>query len=112
MASSSVKPGIVQHDDRAAQRAERLAVDDEDGGNGERPVSARADEVELVEQSTDTAQRFAEHLDSSGKSQPLGRDGRGVSGHDSHYLIPAPVLGTLDSPASTSWTTSVTLPHE
>ena len=73
---------VVQDEERSAQRADRLAVLDEDGRDGERPVSARADELKLVEQSTDTAQRFAEHFRQFGKSEPFGFDGRGVSGHE------------------------------
>jgi hypothetical protein len=59
--------GILQHDDRAAQRGQRRAVDEEDVGHRERAVPLAADEVVIVEQPADPPQRLAQSLDEFGQ---------------------------------------------
>lgn len=80
------EPGVLQHDDRAAQRAERHAVGDEHLQNFREDAGAlRADEVTVIEQSTHPPERLAEHLGEVGHGEPGGLDnGDGFFGH-LHY---------------------------
>ena len=67
IASSSVKPASCST--KIVPRSEAIGspVHDEDGGHLERAVAARADELELVEQAPDAAERLAEHLHEFGQ---------------------------------------------
>ena len=89
---------VVEHEEGAAQRSDRLPSTMNTAGTLNDAVAAGADELELVEQPSNTPERFAEHLGQVGEREPFGFDlGRGVSGHEATISLLRRLLGKSPS---------------